>query len=145
MKTAYRVPRDVFGPSNFESQDTDHNSPITAIRINSLFVEPAPGATLAIGRQYEILGIAWDGGAGVRRVEWSLDGGLNWREATLGRDSGRYSWRQWRFRFKPARAGLYTLLARAQSRDGSMQSDVLTPNPAGYHHNVVQRVEYHAS
>jgi DMSO/TMAO reductase YedYZ molybdopterin-dependent catalytic subunit len=145
MKTAYRVPRNQFGPSSFESQDTDHHSPITAIRINSLFVDPAPGTTLDVGRHHEILGIAWDGGAGVRRVEWSLDSGANWREATLGRDFGRYAWRQWRFRFKPAQAGVHTLLARAQSRDGSMQSDVLTQNPGGYHHNVVQRAEYHAA
>ena len=145
MKTAYRVPMNLFGPSSFESQDTDHNSPITAIRVNSLFVDPAPGATLEVGKQHEILGIAWDGGAGVRRVEWSLDGGANWREATLGRDLGRYAWRQWRFQFKPALAGMHTLLARAQSRDGSMQSEVLIQNPAGYHHNVVQRVDYHAA
>jgi len=145
MKTAYRVPRNLFGPSHFESQDTDQQSPITAIRTNSLFVDPAPGTTLAAGRHHEILGIAWDGGAGIRRVEWSPDGGASWREATLGRNLGRYAWRQWRFRFRPAQAGVYTLLARAHSRDGSTQTDTLVANPAGYHHNVVQRAEYHAA
>jgi DMSO/TMAO reductase YedYZ molybdopterin-dependent catalytic subunit len=145
MKTGYRVPRNLFGASQFESQDTEHNSPITAIRVNSLFVDPGPGATLAVGRHHEILGIAWDGGDGIRRVEWSADGGASWREATLGRDLGRYAWRQWRFRFKPAQAGDIALLARAHSRGGSTQPDVLVPNPAGYHHNVVQRAEYRAS
>ncbi|MGE0467068.1 MAG: molybdopterin-dependent oxidoreductase [Steroidobacteraceae bacterium] len=145
MKTAYRVPRNLFGPSHFESQDTDQQSPITAIRVNSLFVDPAPGATLAAGRHHEVMGIAWDGGAGIRRVEWSPDGGASWREATLGRNLGRYAWRQWRFRFRPARAGLYTLLARAHSRDGSTQTDTLIANPAGYHHNVVQSAAYHAA
>lgn len=144
MKTGYRVPEGLFGPSGFESQDTEHNSPITSIRINSLFVDPAPGATLHVGRHHEILGIAWDGGAGIQRVEWSADRGASWREAKLGRDLGRYAWRQWRFRFKPTQTGVHTLLARAQSRDGSMQPDALVRNPAGYHHNVVQRAAYHA-
>ena len=145
MKTGYRVPKGLFGSSGFDSQDTEHNSPITSIRVNSLFVDPTPGATLAAGRHHEILGIAWDGGAGIRRVEWSPDGGASWREATLGRDLGRYAWRQWRFRFKPAQTGAFALLARAYSRDGLTQPDVLVANPAGYHHNVVQRAEYSAS
>ena len=32
MKTAYRVPKGVFGPSRFDSQDSEQNAPITAIR-----------------------------------------------------------------------------------------------------------------
>jgi hypothetical protein len=34
---------------------------------------------------------------------------------------------------------------RAEANDGSVQPDALVPNPAGYHHNVVQRVEYRAT
>ena len=145
MKTAYRVPRGLFGPSDFGSQDAELNSPITAIRVNSLIVDPAPGTMLHVNKRTELLGIAWDGGSGIRRVEVSLDGGVNWREAIFGRDLGRYSWRQWRFPFKPARAGAVNLMARAIARDGSMQADTLIPNPAGYHHNVVQQVAYEAA
>ena len=142
MKTAYRVPRGLFGESRFETQDTEQNSPITAIRVNSLIVDPAPGATLKAGRRAEILGIAWDGGSGIRYVEVSLDGGTSWRKATLGRDLGRYAWRQWRFGLKPMRAGALTLMSRAWARDGSTQAESLIANPAGYHHNVVQKIEY---
>ena len=142
MKTAYRVPKGLFGESRFETQDTEQNSPITAIRVNSLIVDPAPGATLKAGRRAEILGIAWDGGSGIHMVEVSLDGGASWRKVTLGRDLGRYSWRQWRFGLKPMRAGALTLMARASARDGSTQAESLIVNPAGYHHNVVQKIEY---
>ncbi len=142
MKTAYRVPKGLFGPSRFESQDSEQNSPITAIRVNSLIVDPQPGATLPAGRRTEVLGIAWDSGSGIRGVEVSRDGGATWREATLGRDHGPYSWRQWRFPLTPAQPGEITLMARARARDGSTQGDALIPNPAGYHHNVVQQVEY---
>jgi len=142
MKTAYRVPRDLFGPSRFESQDSEQNSPITAIRVNSLVVDPAPGAMLQVGRRTEFLGIAWDGGSGIRSVEVSLDGGAAWHEASLGRNLGQYSWRHWSFSLTPAQPGAFTLVARARARDGSTQDDSLIPNPAGYHHNVVHKVEY---
>jgi len=144
MKTAYRVPKGTFGESGFQSQDTEQNSPITSIRVNSLIVGPAPGTTLPAGRRVEVMGIAWDGGSGIRRVEVSLDGGSNWREARLGHDLGRYSWRQWRYEFKP-QAGAVTVLARAVARDGATQSEKLIHNPAGYHHNVVQRADYHVA
>jgi len=144
MKTAYRVPKGLFGASGFQSQDTEQNSPITSIRVNSLIVTPAPGAMLPAGRRVEVMGIAWDGGSGIRKVEVSLDGGASWRGARLGRDLGRYSWRQWRYDFKP-QAGSVTVLARAVARDGATQSEKLIHNPAGYHHNVVQRADYHVA
>ena len=145
MKTAYRVPKGMFGASGFESQDTEQNSPITSIKVNTLIVGPAPGATLEAGRHAEVMGIAWDGGSGIRRVEVSLDGGASWREARLGRELGRYSWRQWRYDFKPKAAGTVTVLARAVARDGATQPEALVHNPAGYHHNVVQRADYHVA
>jgi DMSO/TMAO reductase YedYZ molybdopterin-dependent catalytic subunit len=145
MKTAYRVPKGMFGASGFESQDTEQNSPITSIKVNSLVVDPAPGAVLERGRRVDVLGIAWDGGSGIRSVEVSLDGGANWRDARLERDLGKYSWRQWRFAIKPEQAGTLTLMARARARDGSTQVDALVFNPAGYHNNVVQKVDYHVA
>ncbi len=144
MKTAYRVPKGMFGESGFQSQDTEQNSPITSIKVNSLIVTPAPGATLPAGRRVEVMGIAWDGGSGIRKVEVSLDGGASWRQAKFGRDLGRYSWRQWRYDFKP-QAGTVTVLARAEARDGATQVEKLVHNPAGYHHNVVQRADYHVA
>ena len=145
MKTAYRVPKGMFGASGFESQDTEQNSPITSIKVNSLVVDPAPGAVLERGKRVEVLGIAWDGGSGIRNVEVSLDGGKTWRDAQLQRDLGRYSWRQWRYAIKPEQAGAMTLMARAHARDGSTQAETLVQNPAGYHHNVVQKVDYHVA
>jgi len=108
-------------------------------------VDPAPGAMLERGKRIDVLGIAWDGGSGIRSVEVSLDGGSTWRDAKLQRDLGRYSWRQWRYAIKPEQAGAMTLMARAHARDGSTQTDTLVHNPAGYHHNVVQKVDYHVA
>jgi hypothetical protein len=113
--------------------------------VNSLVVDPAPGTVLERAERIEVMGIAWDGGSGIRGVEVSQDSGASWRDAQLGRDLGRYSWRQWRFAIKPEQAGTMTLMVRAHARDGSTQVAALIHNPAGYHHNVVQKVDYHVA
>lgn len=145
MKTAYRVPRDLFGASGFESQDTAQNSPITTIKVNSLIVAPGPGVVLRAGRRIDVLGIAWDGGSGIARVECSQDGGETWRQAHLDRDLGRFAWRHWRYTMRPRPAGTATLAVRAIAADGATQSTALVANPAGYHHNVVQQVAFHVA
>lgn len=144
MKSAYRVPKGIFGPSRFESQENEQTAPITDIRVNSLIVTPEPGAAVARDGHVEVHGFAWDGGSGVRKVECSTDGGATWREAALGRDLGHYAWIPWRFALAPPANGRRSLSVRATSRDGATQPDALVPNPAGYHHNIVQQAEFHA-
>ncbi|MCS7284143.1 MAG: oxidase, partial [Hydrogenobacter thermophilus] len=80
------------------------------------------------------------GGYGINMVEISTDGGKTWREAELGKDYGRYSWRQFTYRFKPSKKGVYTIMAKASNRLGQTQTFELIWNPAGYHHNVVQKI-----
>jgi DMSO/TMAO reductase YedYZ molybdopterin-dependent catalytic subunit len=145
MKSAYRVPRGLFGPSRFDTQDNEQTSPITDILVNSLVIAPPAGTALPVGRRTEVRGIAWDGGSGIRRVEVSLDGGKSRHEAALDEDLGRYAWRPWRFGVTPAHAGDVIVLARAIAGDGSTQAEMLIANPAGYHHNVVQRVAFRAA
>ena len=40
---------------------------------------------------------------------------------------------------------MQSFMVRATSRDGSAQVEKLIHNPAGYHHNVVQRADYHVA
>lgn len=145
MKTAYRVPKDVFGPSHFDSQDNEQTAPITDIRVNSLIIEPATGAGLRPQGTTEVRGYAWDGGSGIRAVECSTDLGKSWREAKLMESLGRYAWTAWRYELAPELDGRRSLWVRATSRNGDAQPETLVPNPAGYHHNVVQKVEFGAS
>ena len=84
--------------------------------------------------------MAWDGGAGIARVDVSIDGGANWREATLGTDLGRYSFREFAFSAPAPEPGSRLVMARASNRSGETQVEKLIHNPAGYHHNVIQRV-----
>ncbi|MGH9679354.1 MAG: molybdopterin-dependent oxidoreductase, partial [Candidatus Acidiferrales bacterium] len=49
----------------------------------SVITRPSGGQRLAVPGFYEIAGLAWSGGAAVRRVEVSTDGGQTWKEAQL--------------------------------------------------------------
>ena len=62
------------------------------------------------------------------------------RPATLGQDYGRFSFRPWSYPVTPAERGPLTVMARASNRAGATQTFELITNPAGYHHNVVQRI-----
>jgi hypothetical protein len=108
--------------------------------VNSLITQPVEGARLPAGKAVNVTGIAWDSGAGVRRVEVSLDGGSTWSRAELGDDLGRFSFRPWRFSFTPMTAVKQLILARASNAQGTTQPSELIFNTPGYHNNVVQKV-----
>lgn len=139
MKTGYRIPLGKFkGKERFESQRTETNVPITEMVVNSLVTSHAEGARVRSGQPVELRGVAWDGGAGVQSVEVAVDG--QWRPARLGRDHGRYSWRTFAHRFTPQKAGECVVQCRARSQRGEEQPETVVANPAGYHHNAVQRL-----
>jgi hypothetical protein len=70
----------------------------------------------------------------------STDGGQSWRNAILGQDYGRFSFRSWSYPINAADRGSLTVMAKASNRAGATQTFELIANPAGYHHNVVQRI-----
>lgn len=140
MKTAYRIPKDRFPSGQFASQETEKAMPITEMAVNSLITNLVDGQTLPSAKPFEIKGVAWDRGDGIARVEVSTDGGINWRQAALKQDYGRFSWRQWHSVFEPKRPGQYRIMARAISHSGVSQPLEPIPNPSGYHHNAVQKI-----
>lgn len=144
VKTAYRVPKEAFlMQERFLSQENEMNTPITEMMVNSLITTIENGQRFPLGQLIDLKGIAWDGGHGIQRVEVSIDKGESWRQAEIGRDNGRFSWRQWHFRFKPDQKGSYHLMVKATNRIGVTQSFQLVQNPAGYHHNLVQTIDLH--
>jgi sulfite dehydrogenase (cytochrome) subunit A len=140
MKSGYRVPAGAFAGERFVSQETAETVPITEILVNSLITSHADGDSIRRGRVAELGGWAWDGGSGIANVEVSADGGRLWKAAALGRDVGRYSWREFRWPIETRAAGRIELRVRATARSGATQPDLLVANPSGYHHNRVQRV-----
>jgi hypothetical protein len=141
MKSAYRIPIGKFPlVTHFLSQETETNTPITEIVVNSLITSPVDGARVKAGRRTMISGIAWDGGYGISMVEISADDGKSWMEAALGEDLGKYAFRSWSHEFIPKRRGKLAFAARATNRIGQTQIHELIQNPAGYNNNVVQTV-----
>jgi sulfite dehydrogenase len=139
MKSAYRIPLGKFPTvARFGSQETAVNTPITDMVVNSLITSHADGAMVKTGSTVTVAGIAWDGGYGLSSVEVSIDGGKSWTEAALGKDSGPFALRTFSLHFVPKVAGKHVVMARATNKIGQSQATVLIPNPAGYHHNLVQ-------
>ena len=146
IKTAYRVPLGKFPTvQHFTSQETATNTPITEIVVNSMFTNVADGQKVSAAGPVAVQGIAWDGGYGIQSVDVSTDGGKSWQTATLGEDSGRFSFRPWSFSFTPGKAGPIVLMARASNKIGQSQTAELIANPGGYHHNVMHRVSISAA
>jgi len=141
VKSAYRVPRGKFPLiDRFVSQETDANTPITEMVVNSLVTSVRDGQRIPVGKDTEIRGVAWDAGYGIRAVDVSTDGTRTWQASELGEDLGRYSFRVFRFALRPSAPGAYVVSARATNRQGSTQTAELIFNPAGYHNNVMQRI-----
>jgi len=138
MKSAYRIPTGAFPGARFKSQENAQTTPITEILINSLVTSHSNGARLERGRAAELFGWAWDGGTGISTVEVSSDEGRSWRPAKLGEAPSSYSWRGFRMPLDTAKPGSLQIAVRATGRNGARQPDKLTPNPSGYHHNMIQ-------
>jgi DMSO/TMAO reductase YedYZ molybdopterin-dependent catalytic subunit len=137
MNPAYRLPIGRFPMvARFVSQETETNTPITEMMVNSLITSHADGARVGSGTA--VGGIAWDGGYGIQTVDISTDGGKTWQAAALGEDLGRYAFRT--FSFPVAGQGNVTVMARASNAIGQTQTTSLIHNPAGYHHNVIHSV-----
>ncbi len=144
MRKAYRIPLGKFPEmARFTSQEVagEGNTPITEMVVNSLITSIKDGQRFKLGATVEVKGVAWDSGKGINLVEVSTDGGNTWYAADLGKDYGNFSFRQWSFRFKPKSRGKYAVLAKASNRAGSTQVFELIWNPAGYHNNVVQKID----
>jgi DMSO/TMAO reductase YedYZ molybdopterin-dependent catalytic subunit len=139
MSTAYRLPRGLFKTPSFESQVSAANEPVTTMVVNSLITSLRNGQQVPRGKALDIRGLAWDGGAGIERVDVSTDG-ATWQQAPLGRDLGRFSFREFRLALPAREAGGMNVMARATGRSGETQVERLIFNPAGYHHNVIQRL-----
>jgi DMSO/TMAO reductase YedYZ molybdopterin-dependent catalytic subunit len=140
MKTAYRLPRGKYLGATFKSQLAETTEPITSMVTNSLITSVAFGQQFPHGQPVVVAGIAWDGGSGIEQVEISADGGEHWQRAKLGRDHGRFSFREFSLSVPTKAPGTMVVMARATSRSGQTQTEQLSHNPAGYHHNVIQRL-----
>ncbi|WGS00690.1 molybdopterin-dependent oxidoreductase [Bradyrhizobium sp. ISRA443] len=142
MKSAYRIPDT---PNNAVEPGTTPKAtiPINRFTVRSFITSVADGAKLKAGRTL-LRGIAFDGGKGIKEVAVSTDGGKTWTPAKLGKELGKYAFREWKLRVRLA-AGSYDLKVRATNNAGDTQPMDPLWNPAGYLRNVVETVHVTAA
>jgi len=137
MKTAYRLPDNDCGciaPGTVPEK----TRPISTLPVRSFLTSVRNGDVLKAGTTVELKGIAFDGGAGINSVDVSIDGGRNWKPASLGRDLGRFSFREWHLPARFAQHGAAVLQVRARNHRGEVQPERADWNPAGYRRHVIE-------
>ena len=139
MTTAYRVP-DNDCQCVAPGTAADRTRPITTLPVRSFITSVTAGARLPVGRVVDLKGIAFDGGAGIKAVDVSGDGGRSWQAARLGQDLGRFSFREWQASMSFAQTGPVQLMVRATNRSGEVQPALASWNGAGYRRQVIESV-----
>src|SRR6267142_2162468 len=142
MKSAYRIPDT---PCACVEPGTAPKAtiPINRYNVRSFITNVADGAKLKPGAT-TLKGIAFDGGKGIKEVAVSSDGGKSWTPAKLGRDLGKYSFREGTLPGNLA-AGSFELKVRATNNAGDTQPAEPFWNPAGYLRNVIETVRVTAA
>jgi DMSO/TMAO reductase YedYZ molybdopterin-dependent catalytic subunit len=140
--TAYRIPDNDCGfiaPGTTAARTTE----IMRMKVRSFITSVLDGEKLEANRAVTLKGIAFDGGFGINEVQVSVNGGRNWSAATLGKDLGNYSFREWELSEVSLAPGAHELKVRAFNRNGESQPLDALWNPNGYLRNVVEttRVE----
>ncbi|MFJ2026820.1 sulfite oxidase [Streptomyces sp. NPDC087897] len=124
----------LFGPGH----PPEGSAPLTRQTLKSAF-ELAPGAAFPVHRRAPLTGRSWSGGAPVRTVEVSTDGGVRWRKARLRDEPRAGSWVRWTADWVPRERGPAVLLARATDRSGRTQPVATAHNTQGYLFDAVVR------
>lgn len=143
MNPAYRIPDNACACVE-PGKAPKSTVPINRFDVRSFITSLHPGATVKAHRETVVRGIAFDAGFGITEVALSTDGGRTWRAATLGKDMGKYSFREWRTSVKLA-PGSHELMVRAFNRIGQSQPAKALWNPAGYMRNVIESVNIKAA
>jgi DMSO/TMAO reductase YedYZ molybdopterin-dependent catalytic subunit len=117
----------------WEQQGWDHNA---VVKTTSRIDAPQDGDIVKLG-PLEVGGVAFAGTRGIRKVEYSTDGGSSWKEAPFDPPLSKLTWVVWRATWTPAAEGAYRLSVRATDGSGVLQSNGSAPSypdgASGYH------------
>lgn len=142
-KSAYLIP-DTPGADMKPGQTGLTMVPINRMVPRSFVTNIKDGAALKAGVKTVVRGIAFGGDTGVKSVELSADGGQSWQPTALGKDEGKYSFRQWQADVTPA-VGDLALMVRCTSDSGLVQPAANNWNPSGFMHNGIETVHVKAA
>jgi hypothetical protein len=96
------------------------------------------------GEPATLHGIAFAGARGIKRVEISLDGGINWEDCELVEGGEPGVWGIWTYDWNLPTAGEHLLMARSTDGTGTVQTSVadgVWPGGATGYHSVSVQVD----
>ncbi|MGH6973328.1 MAG: molybdopterin-dependent oxidoreductase, partial [Stellaceae bacterium] len=137
MKNAYLIP-DTPHADIRPGQTGVKMVPINRLNPRSFITNVQAGAALPAGKPASVRGIAFGGDTGVKRVDFSADGGRTWHAGHLGKDEGKYGFRRWETRFTPKAKGAVVLMARCTNSNGDVQPAEANWNPSGFMRNIIE-------
>ncbi len=141
MDVAYRIP-----DNDCECEEPGEHvktKPIDKMNVKSMIGYPTNDTKVHNNSHITVRGVAWDEGKGIRSVLVSTDEGKTWQEAVLGKDiHGRYSFREFRYSFKPSKYGKQKIMSKAINKAGEEQplAQEIKWNHGGYKYNGVDEV-----
>jgi DMSO/TMAO reductase YedYZ molybdopterin-dependent catalytic subunit len=126
-------------------QPDEDGTPVTRIRPRALVIPPGFPDFMSRRRvvrpgPVQLEGRAWSGDSPIEAVEVSVDGGQEWRPATLEPSDHRWAWRRWRLGWTVT-PGAYVVTARARTADGTVQPRDPAWSRGGFSNNAAQQVE----
>jgi DMSO/TMAO reductase YedYZ molybdopterin-dependent catalytic subunit len=142
-KVAYTIP-DTPHASIKPGETNVKMIPINRMVPRSFLTNMTSGQQVKSSAPTTLRGIAFGGDCGVASVDYSIDGGQSWRQTQLGKDEGKYGFRQWQTQLTLPSPGKYTLLIRCTNSNGVVQPDTANWNTAGFMRNVVESVDVSA-
>lgn len=107
-------------------------------------IDPPPQQSVIDGEPATLHGIAFAGARGIKRVEISLDGGINWEDCELVEGGEPGVWGIWTYDWNLPTAGEHLLMARSTDGTGTVQTSVadgVWPGGATGYHSVSVQVD----
>jgi DMSO/TMAO reductase YedYZ molybdopterin-dependent catalytic subunit len=139
-KVAYTIPDTPH--ASIKPGETDVKMiPINRMVPRSFITNIASGSKVKAATPTTLRGIAFGGDCGVASVDLSIDRGQSWRGTQLGKDEGKYGFRQWQTQLTLPAPGEHSLLIRCTNSNGVAQPDTPNWNPAGFMRNVVESTD----
>ena len=139
-KVAYTIP-DTPHASIKPDQTGVKMIPINRMVPRSFVTNLVSGSKVKAAAPTTLRGIAFGGDCGVAGVDFSIDGGQSWHQAQLGKDQGKYGFRQWQTQLALPTSGEYRVLIRCTNTNGVAQPDTPNWNPAGFMRNVMESID----
>jgi DMSO/TMAO reductase YedYZ molybdopterin-dependent catalytic subunit len=139
-KVAYTIPDTPH--ASIKPGETDVKMiPINKMVPRSFVTNIASGSKVKAAAPTTLRGISFGGDCGVASVDFSVDRGQSWHGTELGKDEGKYGFRQWQTQLTLPAPGQHSLLIRCTNSNGVAQPDTPNWNPAGFMRNVMESID----